>query len=418
MQVVDLDELLLLGLGGAGHAGELLVETEVVLQRDRGERLVLLLDPDTLLRLDRLVEAVAPAAALHDPARELVDDLDLAVLEDVVHVALVERLRLQRLDQVIDELNVARVVEVLDLERALDLLDRGLGRRDGLVLLVVQVVGAGELGLVLALLALAGRGRGVELLHDPGEVVVGGRGALRLAGDDQRCPRLVDQDRVDLVHDRVRVAALNEPLLGNGHVVAQVVEPELGVRAVGDVGQVGLAALGERHHVLDEADVHAEPLVDRTVPLGVALGEVVVHRDEVDTRAGEPVQEEGERGNERLAFTGLHLGDVALVQDDPAHHLDVEHPLLRLAPASLTDGGVGLEEQLVERLPVREPFAQLCGRLAQLVVRERLEVGLELGDVVRLLGEPLHPAALADPEDLFELAEVGGGHRRRVAAHG
>ena len=92
MEVVDLDELLLLRLRGAGHAGELLVEAEVVLERDRRERDVLLADRDALLGLDRLVQALAPAAALHDAARELVDDLDLAVLDDVVDVALVERL--------------------------------------------------------------------------------------------------------------------------------------------------------------------------------------------------------------------------------------------------------------------------------------------------------------------------------------
>ena len=213
VQVVDLDELLLLGLRRAGHAGELLVEAEVVLQRDRRERDVLLLDPHALLRLDRLVQAVAPAPALHDPAGELVDDLHLAVLDHVVDVALVERLRLQRLDQVVDELDVARVVEVLDPERALDLVDRRLRRRDGLVLLVVEVVGAGELRLVLALLALPRRRQPVELLDDAREVVVRRRGRLGLAGDDQRRARLVDQDRVDLVHDRERVAALDEPLL-------------------------------------------------------------------------------------------------------------------------------------------------------------------------------------------------------------
>ena len=256
MQVVDLDELLLLGLRGAGHAGELLVEAEVVLQRDRRERDVLLLDPHALLRLDRLVQALAPAAALHDPAGELVDDLHLAVLDHVVDVALVQRLRLERLDQVVDELDVARVVEVLDPERALDLVDRGLRRRDGLVLLVVEEVRAGELRLVLALLALARRRQPFELLHDAGEVVVRRRRGLGLAGDDQRRSRLVDQDRVDLVHDRVGVAALDEPLLRDGHVVAQVVEAELGVRAVGDVRRVRLPALRERHHVLDGADVH------------------------------------------------------------------------------------------------------------------------------------------------------------------
>ncbi len=53
---VDLAELVCLGGGGTSHAGDLLVETEVVLQGDGGEGLVLLLDLDAFLRLDRLVE--------------------------------------------------------------------------------------------------------------------------------------------------------------------------------------------------------------------------------------------------------------------------------------------------------------------------------------------------------------------------
>ncbi len=418
MESVDLHELLLLRLRRTGHAGQLVVEPEVVLERDRGERLVLLLDPDALLRLDGLVQSLAPAAALHQAAGELVDDLDLAVLDDVVDVPLVERLRLQRLDQMVDELDVARVVEVLDPEGALDRIDRRLRRRDGLVLLVVEVVGAGELGLVLALVALAGRGRAVQLLDDPGEVVVGRRRGLGLTRDDQRRPRLVDQDRVDLVDDREGVAALDEPVLRHGHVVAQVVEAELRVRAVGDVGGVGLVPLRERHHVLDRADGHPEPLVDGPVPLRVALGEVVVRRDEVDSGARKRVQEERGGGDERLALTGLHLGDVAFVEDDRTHHLDVEHPLLRLAPARLAHGRVGLEEEIVERLAVVEAPAQTGGRAAQLLVRERLEVRLERRDVVGLLGDSLQAPALADAQDLLELAEVGGGHRHRVAVGG
>ena len=104
VQAVDLDELLLLRLGRARHAGELVVEAEVVLERDRRERDVLLLDLHALLGLDRLVQALRPAPPFHDPAGELVDDLHLAVLDHVVDVALVERLGLQRLVQVVDEL--------------------------------------------------------------------------------------------------------------------------------------------------------------------------------------------------------------------------------------------------------------------------------------------------------------------------
>src|SRR5262249_57598547 len=87
----------------------------------------------------------------HDPPRELVDDLHLALLDDVVDVTLVEGLRLERLDQVIDELDVVRAVEVVDPERALDLLDPGLGRRHSLVLLVVQIVVLVREALVLDL---------------------------------------------------------------------------------------------------------------------------------------------------------------------------------------------------------------------------------------------------------------------------
>jgi hypothetical protein len=48
-ELVDLEELVGLGGGGAGHAGELFVEAEVVLEGDRGEGHVLGLDRDASL---------------------------------------------------------------------------------------------------------------------------------------------------------------------------------------------------------------------------------------------------------------------------------------------------------------------------------------------------------------------------------
>ena len=273
------------------------------------------------------------------------------------------------------------------------------------MLLVVDVVGARQLGLVLALGGLPGRRLAVQILGDPGEVVVRARRGLGLTGDDQRGACLVDQDRVDLVHDRVRVAALHDVVERDGHVVPEVVEAELGVGAVGDIGLVRLLADVEGHHVLDVADGHPEPLEDAAVPLCVALGEIVVDRHEVHAGGGQRVEVQRRRGDERLALTRLHLGDVALVEDDAAHHLHVEHPLLRLTPASLANGGEGLEEQLVERFAVLEPLPEL-GRLGEeLLVGESLEVGLEGRDVLGLLLEPLHAPPFAEAKDLLELAE-------------
>ena len=93
-QLVDLAELLVLGHGGTGHARKLLVEAEVVLQRDGRKRLVLFAHEHVLFRLERLMEALGVAATLHDAARELVDDLHFPADDDVIDVAMEEELRL------------------------------------------------------------------------------------------------------------------------------------------------------------------------------------------------------------------------------------------------------------------------------------------------------------------------------------
>ena len=145
------------------------------------------------------------------------------------------------------------------------------------------------------------------------------------------------------------MAALHEAFERDGHVVAQVVEAELGVRPVRDVGVVRLLARPERHHVLDRAGAHAEHLEDGLRPLLVALGEVVVDRDEVRAAAGERVQVQRLRRDERLALAGLHLGDVALVEDDAAHQLHVEEADADRALEGLANGRERLEEEVVER---------------------------------------------------------------------
>ena len=63
------------------------------------------------LRLDRLVQAVAPAAARHQAAGELVDDDDFAVLHHVVDVVVEDGVGAQRLVDVVEELHVLGIVE-------------------------------------------------------------------------------------------------------------------------------------------------------------------------------------------------------------------------------------------------------------------------------------------------------------------
>ena len=90
---------------------QLAVHAEVVLEGDRGQRLVLALDLHAFLGLDRLVQAVAPAPARHQAAGELVDDDHLAVLHHVVLVAVVQVVGAQRRVHVVHQRDVGRVVQ-------------------------------------------------------------------------------------------------------------------------------------------------------------------------------------------------------------------------------------------------------------------------------------------------------------------
>ena len=56
MKVVGREKFRGFGFGGSGHAGQLVVHPEVILQSDRRESLILFLDLHSLFRLYRLVE--------------------------------------------------------------------------------------------------------------------------------------------------------------------------------------------------------------------------------------------------------------------------------------------------------------------------------------------------------------------------
>ena len=131
--------------------------------------------------------------------------------------------------------------------------------------------------------------------------------------------------------------ALDVVFQGELHVVPQVVEAELVVGAVGDVGGVGLAALVVIQAVDDHADGQSpRKRVELPHPFGVAFGQVVVDRDHVHAPAGEGVQVGRQGRHQGLTLAGLHLGDLAGMKHHAADQLHIEvahpqHPLARLA---------------------------------------------------------------------------------------
>ncbi len=217
-------------------------------------------------------------------------------LDDVVLVLGEQLVGAQRLVGVVHQRDVGRLVERalqnagLD-HQLFDLLVAFFAEDDRALLLVERVVFLDK-----------HRDDRVDLL-------VEFRTVVRRTRDDQRRAALVDQDRVDFVGDGVAMAALDHVGQRVLHVVAQVVETEFVVGAVGHVAGVGGAALVVVQPVHDLADRKAEEAVDLPHPVRIAAGEIVVDGDDVDALALEGVEIDRRGRHQGLALAGAHLGD-------------------------------------------------------------------------------------------------------------
>ena len=168
----------------------------------------------------------------------------------------------------------------------------------------------------------------------------------RFLRQDQRRAGFVDQDAISLIDDGVMQAAQHDALgrlVSTGDAVhleaqvaapraerdhvAQIVESDFLVGAVGDVAGIGGSAFVRLHALHDAADRQAEKAVERTECLDVALGEIVVHGEDMYRRAFESGGDGGERHCQRFAFAGPHLADHAAQQRIAADQLHREMPI-------------------------------------------------------------------------------------------
>ncbi|CFR80327.1 Uncharacterised protein [Mycobacterium tuberculosis] len=144
-------------------------------------------------------------------------------------------------------------------------------------------------------------------------------------------------------------------------------------------------------------------------PLTVAFSQVVVDGDDVHAVAGQRIEVSGQHTGQGLAFTGLHLGNVAQVQGGRTHHLHVERPLVQHPPGGLAGHGEGLGQQVVEGFwvfLVGQPPLELVGFRPQLGVGEFLDIVGQSADIVGHLLEALDHATFAKAQQLRQHSYV------------
>ena len=143
----------------------------------------------------------------------------------------------------------------------------------------------------------------------------------------------------------------------------------------------------------------AEEFEQRTVPFRVTLGQVIVHRHDVDTASGQGIQVGRQGRRQSLTFPGLHFGDLIAVQDHAAHQLDIkvthaEHPL-----GGLTNRREGFRQQLFQLFALFEAGTKFDGLGLQFGIAQCLELRLHGIDLFDYLAQLLQRAVIAATHD-------------------
>ncbi len=158
----------------------------------------------------------------------------------------------------------------------------------------------------------------------------------------------------------------------------KIVEAELVVLPVSDIGAIGDLAILIGHAVDDDADGQAEEIVNSAHPFGVAPRQVVVDGDDMHAASRQRVEHRGQSRDQGLALAGFHFGDSSLVEDHAADELHVEMALADGALGGLAHDGKDRRQNFEHRLfalfaifdraDIRLPFGDFG---AQFVVAQR-----------------------------------------------
>ncbi len=124
-------------------------------------------------------------------------------------------------------------------------------------------------------------------------------------------------------------------------------------------------------------------------PLGITLRQVIIDRYNMYAFAGQGIQISRQRRDQRLAFTGTHLRDTPLMENDTADDLDPEMPKPKHPHRCLPHYRKCLRQHVVQRLAIGEPCLKFSRLILQFTVRQLLHHRLKRLNLIHDRIDPL-----------------------------
>ncbi len=79
----------------------------------------------------------------------------------------------------------------------------------------------------------------------------------------------------------------------------------------------------------------------------------------MDSQPAQGIQVDRQGGGQGFSLTGLHLGDLSLVENHSSDELHVEVPLAQGPAGSLPDYGKGFDQEIIQGLTLGETLPEL-----------------------------------------------------------
>ena len=97
----------------------------------------------------------------------------------------------------------------------------------------------------------------------------------------------------------------------------------------------------------------------------------------MDTLARQGIEIGGQGGHQRFTFTGLHFGNLAVIQDHATDELHIEMPHAEGTPGSLSHRREGFGHNAVEAVTALQAIPELLSHATQCGVGQGLKLGLQ-----------------------------------------
>ena len=187
------------------------------------------------------MQAVGETASRHNTPGKLIYDEYLIVFYNIILIAEHQIVGTQCQNDIMLDLQIFRISQIFDLEELFNLFHTFCGQIDQLILFIDDEIAILflldthhdiQLGLLFLIFTT------LELASQDITCFIQLCGFAALSGNDQRGTRFIDQNRVNLIDDRIMQITEYKLFLIYNHVVTQIIESEFIIRDVSNIAVV------------------------------------------------------------------------------------------------------------------------------------------------------------------------------------